>query len=89
MSSSLTKRATSSCRTQYKRMKYWVYILEGKDGYLYTGMTFDIAKRFREHTLGLSTVTKSKRSLKLIYKEEFKNKFLASIREKEIRLDKK
>jgi putative endonuclease len=66
-------------------MSCYLYILEGKDGYLYTGITRNIRKRTREHNLGLSRVTKSKRPLKLLYYEKYENKFSAAKREKEIK----
>ncbi|WP_337956419.1 GIY-YIG nuclease family protein [Maribacter polysiphoniae] len=31
---------------------YYVYILECKDGLLYTGVANDLARRFDEHQLG-------------------------------------
>jgi predicted GIY-YIG superfamily endonuclease len=30
-------------------MNWWVYMIEADDGSLYTGVTTDIARRFREH----------------------------------------
>lgn len=30
-------------------MAWWVYMIEAGDGSLYTGVTTDIARRFREH----------------------------------------
>lgn len=30
-------------------MSWWVYMIEAADGSLYTGVTTDIARRFREH----------------------------------------
>ena len=31
---------------------WWVYMIEASDGSLYTGITTDIARRFREHASG-------------------------------------
>ncbi len=33
-------------------MSWWVYIIESEDGCLYTGVTTDIGRRFREHIGG-------------------------------------
>ena len=33
-------------------MTWWVYIIQATDGTLYTGVTTDMARRFREHAGG-------------------------------------
>lgn len=33
-------------------MAWFVYIIEAEDGSLYTGITTDVERRFREHTAG-------------------------------------
>ena len=72
---------------------YYVYILECKDGTLYTGITTDVKRRFREHSLGKGgAYTRSKKVKKVLYTEQFKNKSEALKREykiKNFRRDKK
>ena len=71
--------------------KWFVYILQCSDGSLYTGITNDIKYRIKQHELGLGAkYTKGRGPLKLLYKEEYENRSLASKRESEIkRLNKK
>ncbi|MFH1856740.1 MAG: GIY-YIG nuclease family protein [Candidatus Omnitrophota bacterium] len=62
---------------------YWVYILQSeKDGNLYVGSTSDIDKRLVYHNRGSVRSTKSRRPLKLIYKEEVDSVSSARRREK-------
>ena len=52
--------------------KGFVYILlSNKDKKSYVGSTFDLAKRFQEHSLGLVISTKNRRPLRIIYTEEY------------------
>jgi putative endonuclease len=46
---------------------YYVYILKGKDGSFYTGLTHDLKRRIGEHKNGLSVCTKNLRPIKLIF----------------------
>ena len=56
----------------------WHTYIINKDGILYTGMTQDVARRISEH--------KNKNAaVKLLYKEDFPNKFQAAKREKQIK----
>ena len=65
---------------------YYVYIIECKDGTLYTGITTDVKRRFKEHSLGRGgSYTKSRKAKKLIYTEESKNRSSALKREAEIK----
>lgn len=67
--------------------KYYVYILECEDGSLYTGISTNPARRFKEHKSGKlgAKYTKSHKPIKIIYTEEFKNRSSASKREYEIK----
>ncbi len=64
-------------------MSYFVYILECKDGSLYTGITKDIAKRLEEHNSSDkgAKYTKARRPVKLLYEEASDNRSTASKRE--------
>ncbi|MEA3512344.1 MAG: GIY-YIG nuclease family protein, partial [Campylobacterota bacterium] len=68
-------------------MLYFVYILECSDGSLYTGITKDIEKRLDEHNNKKTGAkyTKSRRPVKLVYKEQSLNRSTASKREYEIK----
>lgn len=52
--------------------KYHVYIVECKDGSLYTGYARDVASRIEKHNLGLGAkYTRNRRPVRLKYKEPF------------------
>ncbi|TSC88830.1 MAG: putative endonuclease [Parcubacteria group bacterium Gr01-1014_3] len=65
---------------------YYVYILECQDKTLYTGITTDIQRRFKEHSLGIgSAYTRAKKVNKVLYTEQFKTRSEAQKREAEIK----
>ena len=65
---------------------YYVYIIECKDKTLYTGITIDIKRRFKEHQFGKGgAYTRSRGVRKVLYTEKFKNRSFASKREAEIK----
>jgi len=68
-------------------MSYFVYILECKDGSLYTGITKDVPKRLDEHNSKDTGAkyTKVRRPVKLVYQESSKDRSSASKREYEIK----
>ncbi len=49
--------------------QYYIYILECSDKTLYTGWTYDIEKRIKEHNSGKNGAkyTRSRRPVKLVY----------------------
>jgi putative endonuclease len=56
------------------------------DGYLYTGITWNLKKRVGEHDSGINTILrKSQLPAKLVYWEKFSGKIEAARREKEIK----
>jgi len=56
-------------------MKYYVYIIRSKEGFIYKGMTDNLDRMLVEHNnKALSFWTKRGTDWKLIYKEEFDNK---------------
>ncbi len=62
--------------------KYHVYILECADGTLYTGITTDVLRRFREHQEGIgSRYTRAKKAVTIVYCEEAGGRGDASKRE--------
>ncbi len=63
-----------------RRHKYlYVYILKCSDATYYTGVTNDLEKRFKQHSLGLDkgSYTYSRRPLEIVYHEKFANFRLA------------
>lgn len=60
----------------------YTYILQCRDGTLYTGWTNDLIRRVKEHNLGKGAkYTKSRRPVRLVYYEEFYTKGEAMKRE--------
>ena len=60
-----------------------IYVLKSeKDGNLYIGCTSNIENRIKYHNSGKVFSTKSRRPLKLIYTENFENKYEAYNKEK-------
>ncbi len=65
---------------------YFVYILECKDRSLYTGITTDLKRRFKEHQDGTGGhYTRAKGVRKIVYNEKQPNRSAASVREAEIK----
>ena len=65
---------------------YFVYILTCKDGSLYTGITTDVDRRFKEHKAGKGGhYTKAKGVDKILYTEKQATRSLALKREAEIK----
>jgi putative endonuclease len=65
---------------------YQVYLIECGDGTIYTGITTDIQRRFREHRLGKGgAYTRSKKVKKVLYAEKYKDRSSALKREAEIK----
>lgn len=69
-----------------KSFMYYVYLIECRDGTIYTGITTDVKRRFKEHSSGRGgAYTKVKKVKKLLYAEECKNRSVALKRESEIK----
>lgn len=66
-------------------MAYFIYIIEGRDGYLYTGITGSLRKRLFEHKKGRVRLTKNKRPLVLRYAEKSNTRQEAAKRERQIK----
>lgn len=66
--------------------KWYVYIIECEDGTYYTGLTWNLAKRWEQHISGFgSEYTSQHYPKKLVYSEEFENLELAREREQQIK----
>ena len=68
--------------TPTKDFMYYVYFLYLNNGYIYTGSTNDLKRRFTEHKLGKVVSTKHKRPLNLIAYEAYLLKSDAQRRER-------
>jgi len=67
-------------------MSWRVYIIKCKDDLLYTGITRDLERRFKEHNSGRGCkFTRYRSPVKLMYSEKAKNRSQALIREAEIK----
>ena len=65
---------------------YFTYVLLSmKDNEIYIGYTDDLNNRFKEHSLGRVTATKSRLPLKLVYFEACLDKEKAIKREKTLK----
>ncbi len=62
---------------------WYIYVLYGlADKKLYVGCTSNLEKRVKAHNSGFVKATKYRRPLKLIHKEQYKNKTEAFKRER-------
>jgi putative endonuclease len=69
-------------KTRKKAAPWWVYIIESENGRLYTGITNDLERRFKEH--GKSQGAKFFRfsaPKKMLYQEKLRDRSAASKRE--------
>ncbi|OGN28184.1 MAG: hypothetical protein A3A33_02405 [Candidatus Yanofskybacteria bacterium RIFCSPLOWO2_01_FULL_49_25] len=65
---------------------YFLYILLCKDSSLYTGITTDLKRRFKEHKSGKgSRYARSRGAKKIVYTERFKTRSAALKREFKIK----
>ena len=67
-------------------MKWQIYIIECRDGSLYTGITIDLEKRLAAHNAGKGAkYTTARRPVQLVYREGAANRSEASKRENAIK----
>ena len=65
---------------------YYVYLIECKDRTIYTGITTDIQRRFKEHNSGKGgAYTRSRKVKKILYTEQYTDRSSALKREAEIK----
>ena len=65
---------------------WYVYMLKCQDGAIYTGVTDDIARRFKEHEQGKGGhYTNYNRPREILYKEPFEDRLDAEQREQQIK----
>ncbi len=64
------------------RRTAFIYLLRCADGTLYTGWTFDVARRVRTHQLGRGArYTRTRLPVELIYHEQLPSRRAAMLRE--------
>lgn len=69
-----------------KRPKYFVYLMECEDKSIYTGITTDVPRRFKEHKNGKGGhYTSSRQVIKILHTEKFKTRGEALKREFQIK----
>ena len=67
-------------------MSVYLYIIQCSDKKLYTGTTFNLLKRTKNHNLGKgSNFTKERLPVKLVYFEKYNDLISARRREKQIK----
>lgn len=68
-------------------MSWFVYIVECKDSTFYTGITWNLRQRIRNHNLAKYRLsfTKGRLPVKLVYWEKHENRFEAAKRERIIK----
>lgn len=65
---------------------YFVYLIECNDGSLYTGITTDVERRFKEHKAGKGAeYTRMKGVVKVVYTETQPDRSSATKRESQIK----
>lgn len=65
---------------------YFVYLIECRDGSLYTGITTNLERRFAEHKSGIGGhYTRAKEVRKIVHSEKYPDRSSASKRESEIK----
>ena len=64
------------------RMTCWVYVLRGRNGRHYTGITRRLARRIHEHDQGRTAADAARGPFELIYKEPQSDHDAARLREK-------
>lgn len=66
-----------------KTISWFVYIVSCSDGTLYTGITTDLERRIGEHNAGRAGAryTRSRRPVRLVYREAAENRSEAARRE--------
>ena len=64
---------------------WYVYILKCRNGNLYTGITNDVNRRFKDHLNGAARYTGYNPPIKILYKETLNTKSEAAKREAQIK----
>lgn len=67
-------------------MNWFIYIIEASDSSLYTGITTNLERRFKQHLAGTGAkYFLGRRPVKFVYTENAENRSQASCREAEIK----
>lgn len=77
---------TAGFRQRRKKLMYIVYIIKSqKTEQYYIGVTIDLKQRLRHHNSGANRSTKNKAPWEIVYTENFEDKRLAWLRERQIK----
>ncbi|MDD4940397.1 MAG: GIY-YIG nuclease family protein [Candidatus Omnitrophica bacterium] len=68
-----------------RKRRWQVYILQCKNGSLYTGMTCDVERRYKEHVRGSARYTSYNPPVRLLYAEDCADRSSALKREGQIK----
>lgn len=86
MLAGLEKKASPSCQKKKPSDVWSLYILKCCDGTFYTGITNDLARRFKMHQAGkASRYTRTRGPVEMLYSEPCGDRSGALIRECEIK----
>jgi putative endonuclease len=78
----MEEKAAARRRRHRKTDPWFVYILRCADGSLYTGITNDLPRRFKQHNDGTGArYTRTRRPVTLAYREECRDRSAALVRE--------
>lgn len=63
-----------------KQMKWFVYIIQSEKGHLYTGITTDVERRFKEHSDSRKGAKyfRGKVPVEVVFQKDFKDRSSAS-----------
>ena len=77
----------SSCNAQKSASQWFVYIIRSSDDSLYTGVTTDIERRFREHcgSVKAARFFRGRQPLEVVHTEPHPDRSSAQSREAEIK----
>lgn len=77
----------SGSKSQESDDPWFVYMVECRDGSLYTGVTNDLERRLQQHNEGTAArYTRSRRPVRVRYSERCENRSAALVRECAVRL---
>ena len=69
-----------------KKPVWYLYLLECRDGTIYTGVTVDPSRRLKQHNDGKGArYTRGRRPVRMVYREKCKSESAAKRREYEIK----
>lgn len=77
----MTKSIKSSLLGEKKSSSWWLYMIETECGFLYTGITTDVERRFNEHRFNKKKAAKffrGRKAKQVVYRQYCENRSQAS-----------